>query len=193
MWASLVFVAPEDARIVDQGLQKVLTVSDLSRLSGSRVLSPVLSEMARDRLACYLEQFGAIQFKASIEGSAWVGHMEAFSEGVNSRQGRRQLAKVLGYLERELPNSLGDLSRCTIVLTQNGELRAAGEQNARRVYTLPDVDISFSTEELTDHYDIVHQGFRRALNRPSEMDLDPGITQNAARALERDGSYFRSG
>ena len=182
---SLVFVAPEDATVVDYDLQSVLSASDLARLSGSRVISPDLSEIAKDRLSSYIKRFGPEEFKASVEGSAWVGHIDAFSEGVRSRQGRHQLAKVLAYLERKSHEYPGHLGKCTIVLTQDGKLRAAEEKDAKRVRTLPDVDIRFPTEELAEHYDVVHQGFRRELNRPSEMGLDSGITQDAVKALER--------
>lgn len=94
--------------------------------------------------------------------------------------------KVLAYLERKWPYALG-LRKCTVVMTQHGNLRAAEEENARRVRTLPDVDVSFPTgaEELAERYDIVHQGFRRELNRPGEMDLDPDITRDAVKVLER--------
>ena len=182
---SLVFVAPEDATVVDHDLQSELSASDLARLSGSRVISPNLSEMAKDRLSSYIKRFGPKEFKASVEGSAWVGHIDAFSEGVHSRQGRHQLAKVLAYLERKWLEYPGHLGQCAIVLTQDGKLRAAEEKDAKRVRTLPDVDIRFPTEELAEHYDVVHQGFRRELNRPGEMGLDSGITQDAVKALER--------
>ena len=187
---SLVFVAPEDTTAVDHDLQTVLSVGDLARLSGSRVISPDLSEIAKERLAGYIKRFGPAEFKASIEGSAWVGHIDAFSEGSASRPGRRQLAKVLAYLERNLmegnlPRYPSYLRKCTIVLTEDGNLRAAEEQQARQVRILPDDNASFPTEELTDHYDVVHQGFRRELNRPGEMNLDPSITQDAVKALER--------
>ena len=182
---SLVFVAPEDATVVDHDLQSVLSASDLARLSGFPVISPDLSEMAKDRLSSYIKRFGPEEFKASVEDSAWVGHIDAFSEGVHSRQGRHQLAKVLAYLERNWLEYPGDLRNCTIVLTEDSKLRAAEEDGAKRVRALPDVDIRFPTEELAEHYDVAHQGFRRELNRPGEMGLDPGITQDAVKALER--------
>ena len=170
---------------VDDDLHAVLSVSELARLSRSSVLSPKLSEMANNRLAGYVERFGPAGFRDALEGSAWVGQIDAFSEGTHSRQGRQQLAKVLAYLEQNWPSSLGGLGKCTIVLTQDGKLRATEDKSPRRVHTLPDVDISFPTQELVDHYDVVHQGFRRELNRPGEMNLDPSITQDAVRALER--------
>ena len=182
---SLVFVAPEVATSVDQGLREVLSEKELSRLSGSNVVSPALSETARERLAEYLEDFGPFEFKVSLADSEWADHIEAFSQGAHTRQGRRQLAKVLAYLERECIIYWGDLDRCTVVLTQNGDLRAAVEQNDRKVHTLPDDNISFPTAELEEHYDVVHPRFRRDLNRPAEMELDPSITQDAAKALER--------
>ena len=181
---SLVFVAPEDVTDVDDDLQIALSVSELARLSASRVISPSLSEIAKERLAEYIERFGPAEFKATIEDSAWIGHIDAFSEGVNSRQGRRQLAKVLAYLQRKWTYPLGH-GKCTVVLTQDGNLRAEVEQDARSVRTFPDVDNSFPTEELADRYDVVHQRFRRELNRPQEMNLDPSITQDAVKALER--------
>ena len=181
---SLVFVTAEDASAIDPDLQEVLSVSELARLSESRVISPELSEMARDRLIGYCKRFGSAEFKAAVEGSAWVDHINAFSEGAASRQGRHQLAKVLAYLKRKQFEYQGDLSKCTIVLTQDRTLRAAREKNARRVHTLPDVEIRFPIEELADHYDAVHQGFRSELNRPGAMNLDPGVTQDAVRALE---------
>ena len=181
---SLVFVAAEYATTVDHDLQGVLSVSELARLSGSRVISPDLSEIARDRLTGYVQTFGPTEFMVSVEGSAWVGHIDAFSEGTASRQGRRQLAKVLAYLARKRLKHPVNLGKCTIVLTQEGKLRAARDKGTRRVHTLPDVDISFPAQELADHYDVVHQGFRRELNRPGEMNLDPGITRDAVRALE---------
>ena len=182
---SLIFVAPEDATVVDQDLEETLPVRDLSRLSGLNVIAPDLCETAKERLTDYLEQFGSAKFRASLEGPAWAGRVEAFSQGVHTRQGRRQLAKVLAYLERECVIFARDLDRCTIVLTQNGDLRAAEERDARKVHTLPDVDISFPTEELKDHYDVVHARFRRELSRPGEMELDPDITRDALKALQR--------
>ena len=182
---SLVFVAPEDATSVDQGLREVLSEKELSRLSGSNLVSPALSETARERLAEYLEYFGPFEFKVSLADSEWEDHIGAFSQGAHTRQGRRQLAKVLAYLERECIIYWGDLDRCTVVLTQNGDLRAAVEQNDRKVHTLPDDNISFPTAELEEHYDVVHPRFRRELNRPADMELDPSITQDAAKALER--------
>ena len=182
---ALVFVAPEDATAVDHDLQSVLSASDLARLSGSKVISAHLSEVAKDRLSSYIKRFGPKEFKASVEGAAWVGHIDAFSEGVHSRQGRNQLGKVLAYLERKWLDYPGDLSKCTIVLTEEGKLRASEERDAKRVRTLPDADIRFPTEELLEHYDVVHQGFRRELNRPGEMNLDPSITQDGVKALER--------
>ena len=182
---SLVFVATEDATSVDCDLQAVLSVGDLARLSGARVISPDLPEMAKDRLTSYAKRFGPAEFKASVEGSAWVGHIDAFSEGTHSRQGRHQLAKVLAYLERKRLEYPGDLGKSTVVLTQDGKLRAAEKENARSVHTLPDVDISFPPEELAAHYDVVHQSFRRELNRPGEMSLDPSITRAAVKTLER--------
>ena len=182
---SLVFVTAEDATTVDDDLQEVLSVSDLASLSGSSVLSPRLSKMAKNRLAGYVKRFGPQEFRGSIEGSAWVDHIDAFSEGTASPQGRRQLAKVLAYLERNRLKYLGGLGKCTIVLTQDRRLRAAAEKDARKVYTLPDDDIRFFPEELADHYDAVHRGFRSELNRPGAMNLDSGITRDAVRALER--------
>ena len=184
---SLVFVAPEDTTAVDHDLHTVLSVGDLARLSGSSVITPDLSEMAKEKLAEYIKRFGPAEFKASIEGAEWVGHIDAFSEGAASRPGgRRQLAKVLAYLERNWtkyhPRHLG---KCTIVLMQDGNLRAADDEQARRVRTLPDVDIPFPPEEIDSHYDVVHQAFRRDLNRPGDMNLDPSITQDAVKALER--------
>ena len=181
---SLVFVATEYATTVDHDLQEVLSVSELARLSEARVISPDLSEIARDRLTGYIQTFGPTEFRVSLEGSAWVGRIDAFSESTASRQGRRQLAKILAYLARKRLKYPGDLGKCTIVLTQEGKLRAARDKGTRRVHTLPDVDISFPTQELVDHYDVVHQGFRRELNRPGEMNLDPSITRDAVRALE---------
>ena len=182
---SLVFVATEDATSVDHDLHTVLSVGELARLSGSSVLSPKLSEMANNRLAGYVGRFGPAGFRDSLEGSAWVGQIDAFSEGTHSRQGRQQIAKVLAYLEQTWPSYLGGLGKCTVVLTQDGKLRAAEDKSPRRVHTLPNVDIRFPTQELVDHYDVVHQRFRRELNRPGEMNLDPSITQDAVRALER--------
>ena len=183
---SLIFVAPEDATSADQGLEKVLSERELARLSGSSVISSALSERAKERLNDYVAGFGPAEFKATLEGPAWASHVDAFSQGVYSKQGRRQLAKVLAYLERNCVKYPGKLKldRCTIILTQNGDLRAAEEQNARKVHVLPD-DISFPKEELANHYDVVHPGFRRELNRPGDMELEPGITRNAIKALER--------
>ena len=182
---SLVFVGIEDAISVDHDLHAVLSVSELARLSRSSVLSPRISEMAMNRLTGYVERFGPADFRDSLEGSAWIGHIDAFSEGTDSRQGRQQLAKVLAYLEQNWTSYLGGLGKCSIVLTQDGKLRAAEEKDARKVYTLPDDDIRFSSEELADHYDAVHRGFRSELNRPGAMNLDPGITRDAVRALVR--------
>ncbi len=182
---TLVFVAPEDAISVDQGLREVLSEKELSRLSGLNVISHVLSEKAKKRLVEYLKEFGPFEFKSSLAGSEWAEYIEAFSQGAATRKGRRQLAKVLAYLEREYLIYGTNLDRCTIVLTQNGNLRAAVEHGARKVYTLPDVDISFETQELEDHYDVVHSRFRRELNRPGDMELEPSITQDAVKALER--------
>ena len=184
---SLVFVAPEDATNVGGSLHTVLPVSDLASLSGSTVISPDLSEKAKDRLGDYVKRFGPVQFMESLEDSAWVDHVGAFTEGIASRQGRQQLAKILAYLEHNWlgRDHLGNRDKWTVVLTQDGKLRAAAEKNARRVHTLPDVDISFPIDELVNHYDVVHQGFRRELNRPGEMNLDPSITRDAVRMLER--------
>ena len=181
---SLVFVGPQEATTVPRGLEEVFPIGDLSALSGTKVLSPVLSDAARAGLAGYLGRFGPAEFKAALEGSSWVGYVKAFSRGTVSKQARRQLAHILAYLERETPNYPGNLSKCTIVLTQDGTLRAAEQHGARKVYTLPDADIAFPPEELADNYEVVHQGFRRELNRPGEMDLEPGITQDAVKALE---------
>ena len=181
----LVFCAPEGATSVDNGLREVLTEREITRLSGLSVIAPALSETAKERLTDYAKEFGPAEFKASLEGSAWAGHIEAFSQGAHTRRGRKQLAKVLAYLERNWLEYPGNLDSCTIVLTQNGNLRAAVERNARKVHTLPDVDISFPPEELADHYDVVHQGLRRELNRPGDMELEPSITQDAVKALER--------
>ena len=187
---SNVFVAPEDATSVDENLYTVLSASELASLTGSGIISPNLSEMAKDRLADFSERFGSMEFKTSVEGSAWIVHIDAFLDGVDTRQGRRQLAKVLAYMERNSLNGNlfdfpGYLRKCTIVLNQDGNLRATEEEEALRIHTLPDVDISFPVEELVTHYDVVHQGFRRDLNRPGEMDLDPNITRDAVKALER--------
>ena len=182
---SLVFVSPENATAVDHDLQTVLSAGEIARLSGSNVIMPELSDAAEERLAGYVRYFGADNFKTSIEDSTWVGHIDAFSDGIDSRRGRQQLAKVLAYLERNWSKYPGHLGKCVVILTQEGRLRAAYEQKARRVRTLPDVDISFPTEELADHYDVSHQGFRRQLNRPAEMDLGPNITQDAIKALQR--------
>ena len=182
---SLVFVAPEDANSVDQDLREVLTERELSRLSGLGVISPDLSELASEKLKKYLEEFGPDEFKGSLEDSEWPDSIEAFSQGVHTKQGRRQLAKVLAYLERECFTYWGDLNRCTIVLTQDGDLRATVGHNDRKVHTLPDDNNSFPTEELEEHYDVVLPRFRRDLNRPADIELDPTITQDAAKALER--------
>ena len=187
---ALIFVAPEDANSVDRGLEKVLTEQELSRLSGSHVTSSALSELAREKLSEYVGAFGPAEFKASLEGSTWAGHIEAFSQGVHTRQGRRQLAKVLAYLERNWLNYPGNLDRCAVVLTQTGELRAALEEHTdRQVYTLPDGTISFSEQELKKHYDVVHQRFRTELNRPSEMGLEPDITRDAVDGVGTSSAY----
>ena len=191
---SLAFVAPEDANSVDKDLREVLTERELSRLSGLSVIAPDLSELASEKLTEYLEEFGPDEFKDSLEDSEWPDSIEAFSQGVHSRQGRRQLAKVLAYLERNWLNYLGNLDRCTVVLTQTGELRAALEEHSdRQVHTLPDGTISFSEKELKNHYDVVHQRFRSELNRPSEMSLEPDITRDAVKALERVAPTLDSG
>ena len=182
---SLAFVAPEDATYVDRDLKEVLSEKELARLSGLSVISSALSEMAEERLIGFVKEFGPSEFKACLEGSAWAGHIEDFSQGVQTRQGRRQLAKVLAYLERNWWEYPGSLGKCSIVLSQNGDLRAAVEQNARKVHTLPDIDFPFPPEELKEHYDVVYPGFRRDLNRPGAMELDPSITRDALRALER--------
>lgn len=183
---SLIFVAPKDAISVDQGLEEVLTEQELSKLSGLNVTSSALSELAKKKLSKYVGEFGPAEFKASLEDSSWAERIEAFSQGVHTKQGRRQLAKVLAYLERNWLNYPGNLDRCAVVLTQTGELRAALEEHTdRQVYTLPDGTIIFSEKELKDHYDVVHQSFRRELNRPSEMSLEPNITRDAVEALER--------
>ena len=190
----LAFVTPENAISVDQGLREVLSERELSRLSGLSVISPELSELAKKRLAKYLEEFGHHKFKSSLAGAEWVDHIEAFSQGAATRQGRRQLARILAYLERNWRSFLDNFDRCTIVLTQTGVLRAAlGERNDRNVHTLPDGTISFSEQELKDHYDIVHQRFRSELNRPSEIDLEPDITRDAVKALERIAPTLDSG
>ena len=184
---SLVFVAPEDATTVDCDLQAVLPARDLAGLSGSRVVSPGLSEKAKDRLGDYIKRFGPVPFMASVEDSAWVDHIGAFAGGIVSRQGRQQLTKVLAYLEHSWlgRDYVGNLGKWTVVLTQGGKLRALKEKNARNVHSLPDGDIQFPPEELADHYDVVHPGFRRDLNRPGEMNLDPTITRAAVRMLQK--------
>ena len=182
---SLVFVAPKDAIVVDQGLEEVLPVRDLSRLSNSKVISPALSEKAKGGLAGYVEQFGPAEFKASLEESGWIRHVEALARSTVSKRARHQIAEVLAYLERECDNYPGALVRCEVVLTEDGKFRATEEKDARRVYTLPDANIAFPTDELAVHYDVVHQGFRRDLNRPGEMNLKAGITRDAVKALER--------
>ena len=183
---SLVFVTPEEATAVDDDLYAVLSARELSRLSGSKIISPSLSKLAKERLTDGVKTFGYYEFMASIEGSVWASHVDAFSEGVHTRQGRRQLAKVLAYLERKWPHAFG-LRKCTVVMTQDGNLRAAAEKDALSVRTLPDGSFSLPTEaeELAERYEIVHQGFRRELSRPGEMDLDPDITRDAVKALER--------
>ncbi len=182
---SLAFVAIEGASTVDDDLHAVLPASDLARLSESTVLSPNLPEIAKRRMSSYIAQFGPDEFGDSLQCLAWVGHITAFSEGVDTRQGRRQLAKVLAYLARRWFDNPLRLWKCSVVLMQDGKIRAKLQKNARKVHTLPDVDIRFPTEVLVDHYDVVHQGFRRELNRPGEMNLDSSITRDAVRALER--------
>ena len=182
---SLVFVAPQDAILVDQDLEEVLPVRDLARLSNSKVLSPSLSEKAKVSLAGYVEQFGPVEFKASLEESGWIRHVEALSRSTVSKRAKHQIAKILAYLERECGHFPSGLGKCKVVLTQDGNLRAAEEKDARKVYTLPDVDITFPAAELAVHYDVVHQGFRRDLNRPGEMNLEMGITRDAVKTLER--------
>ena len=182
----LAFVTPEKAISVGQGLREVLSERELSRLSGLSVISLELSELANERLAKYVEEFDHFKFRSSLAGAEWVDHIEAFSQGVATRQGRQQLAKILAYLERNRRSNLDNFDRCIIVLTQTGVLRAALEgRNDRKVHTLPDGTISFSEQELKDHYDIVHQRFRSELNRPSEISLEPEITRDAVKALER--------
>lgn len=191
---SLLFVAPDDATSVDQSLREVLSERELSRLSGLSVISPELSELAKERLAECLEEFGHFKFKSSLAGAEWTDHIEAFSQGVATRQGRRQLAKILAYLEKNWRSYQDNFARCTILLTQTGVLRAALEKhNDRKVHTLPDGTISFSEQELKDHYDIVHQRFRSELNRPSEISLEPDITRDAVKALERVAPTLDSG
>ena len=182
---ALVFVGAEDGITVDPDLLEVLSVSELARLSGSNVVSPDLSEIARGRLTGYIRTFGPSEFKDSVEGLGWASQIHAFSEGVVSRQGRRQLAMILAYLQRNWLEYPGDLGKCTIVLTQDGRLRAADEKDARKVYTFPDDDIRFSPEELRNHYDAVHGRFRGELNRPGAMTLDHDITRDAVKTLLR--------
>ena len=182
---ALVFVGTEDGITVDPDLLEVLSVSELARLSGSNVVSPDLSEIARGRLTGYIRTFGPSEFKDSVEGLGWASQIHAFSEGVVSRQGRRQLAMILAYLQRNWLEYPGDLGKCTIVLTQDGRLRAADEKDARKVYTFPDDDIRFSPEELRNHYDAVHGRFRGELNRPGAMTLDHDITRDAVKTLLR--------
>ncbi|MCY3992497.1 MAG: DUF3883 domain-containing protein [Caldilineaceae bacterium] len=183
---TLIFVAPEDAVSVEQDLREVLSEKELSRLSGLGVISPDLSKLANEKLAAFIEEFSPDDFRDSLEDSEWADSIEAFSHGVQTRRGRRQLAKVLAYLERSWHSYLDNFFECTVILTQTGELRAALEEhNDRQVHTLPDGTISFSEQELKEHYDVVHQKFRSELNRPSEMSLEPEITRDAVEALER--------
>ena len=180
-----VFAQPEDVSSVGSDLQTVLSASEIARLSSSLAISPSLSEMAKERLGDYVKEFGLTRFKASIEDPKWEQHIDAFSDGVYSREGRRQLAKVLAYLEQKLPIQPEYLRHCNVILTHDRKLRAPQEENAPVVRTLPDGDISFPTEELLARYDIVHQRFRRELNRPGDMNLDPIITRAAVRMLNR--------
>ena len=100
------------------------------------------------RLAGYLGRFGPAEFKAAVEDSAWIDHVGAFSRGTDSKQARLQLAKVLAHLERERDHYKGGLGKCVIILTQDGQLRAAQQHGARKVHALPEADIAFPVEEL---------------------------------------------
>jgi hypothetical protein len=181
---NLSFVGPDAAIYVDQDLQSVLAPKDIARLHELKPIWHDLSEQAKQALSAYLKRFGPNELLTHLSQQAWEQHVDALQPLPSSKEGRIQIAKILAYLDKYRLTHILALQKSRVILNQAGALRAANQEGTLKVRSLPEVEVGFPTEELISTYDIVHAGFRRELNRPSDMGLTPEITQAAVRTLE---------
>ncbi len=179
------FVAPDEARYVEPALEKVVLVADLSSLANIQPLWPNLRKTAKGWLNEHVQSFSAKLFIEQLQRSDWEKHISVFADGLETPIARRQIIRVLEYLLDHQYYYHGDLQNCRVILTENGTLRTANEDDTRPVRSLPLSEVDFPLEELKQNFELVHPDLLHDLRNPNEADIDDRMAKRALDTLLR--------